>query len=232
VDEIRKLLELQAIDELIADLTIRLTHFRTHRIQIEKRIEEAHVDMQSTRDRFAQMQHDSRMKNLAVDELDANIRDYQTRLDEGIISFKEMEDLRAKIILERNRMDEMETEALELMDTIEATQGEVTSAEEALKGRETELREQIASLDKEASETQDQLNQATSHRSEISSTVQAFLLSQYEALHSRLENPVAEIHNGTCTGCKLRLSANTIARTRGDMGVIRCEHCSRILFSA
>ena len=232
MDEIRKLLELQSTDNRIADLGIRLTHLRTHRTAIEKRIDQERAAVQAKHDELAQMRHDSRMRNLEVDELDANIRTYQDRLDTGIISFKEMEDLRVKIEIERRRMGEMEDAALKLMDSIESTQGAVASADSDLAVREAELREQIAATDRDIARIEQEIAEAKSAREAAVAAVQPYLLAQYEMLHAKFENPVAEIHNGTCSGCQLRLSGNTIARTRGDMGVITCEHCSRILYCA
>ena len=58
-----------------------------------------------------------------------------------------------------------------------------------------------------------------------------YALAQYEGLRATFPNPVAAIDHGTCGGCKIRVSANTVERVRAGREIVTCEHCSRILFS-
>ena len=229
--EIRQLLELQKLDERLADAEARRARLHRERERLLSQIDEARAAVEASRQELAQLQHDSRMRNLAVDELDAQIRTYRTRLDEGIISFKEMEDLRVKIASERGRISQLEDEALAMMEAIEAKTREQDDAERRLAERESLLREQISGVEAETAEAGGQFETLTAERARSSSEIPPYLLTQYETLHAKFADPVAVIRNGTCGGCKLRLSGNTGERVRGEMGVVTCEHCSRILYT-
>jgi len=229
--EIRQLLELQRLDERLADAEARRVRLHRERSRFLSQIDEARAAVDVSRQELAQLQHDSRMRNLEVDELDAQIRAYQTRLDEGIISFKEMEDLRAKIASERGRISQLEDEALAMMEAIEAKTREQDDAERQLAEREALLRDQIGGVEAETEEVGSQWETLTAERESTSSAIPSYLLTQYETLHAKFADPVAVIRNGTCGGCKLRLSGNTTVRVRGEMGVVTCEHCSRILYT-
>ncbi len=229
--EIRQLLELQRIDERVVDATARLARLRNECRRLEGRIEEERTCLDSSRDELARLRHESRMKNLEVDELDAQIRKYQNRLDKGIISFKEMEDLRAKIESERGRISRLEDEALSLMDSVEDRARQQDEAESRTSESEEALRRQIAETLREIEETELRLSGLSADRERVAGEIPSYLLTQYETLHAKLANPVAEIRGGTCGGCKLRLSDTTAERARSEIGVVVCEHCSRILYT-
>ena len=228
--EIEQLLELQVIDERLADAEARRNRLHRELDRLNRQIEEERAAVDASRESLTRLQHDSRMKNLEVDELDEQIRGYQKRLDEGIISFKEMEDLQSKIVSERKRINQLEDAALAEMEAIE----EGTRAQEAAEARRTEteqaLREEIGRVEAAIEATTEDLARLAAERARTARAIPSYLVSQYETLHAKYADPVAPIRNGTCGGCKLRLSGNTAERVRGEMGVVTCEHCSRILY--
>jgi predicted nucleic acid-binding Zn-ribbon protein len=228
--EITQLLDLQITDGQLHELSVQIERLRAQQKQNEQRIvaEESTVDR--LRERLSQLEHESRMKNLEVDELDMNIRRYQDRLDTGIISFKEMEDLRAKIGSERVRISTMEDEALVLMDTIEESGQALNHAIADCSAKVEQLRSQIDDTASRISEIHGQVDGLTEERAVLCDRVPAYLFKQYETLRARSSEPIALVKNGTCSGCKLKLSGSTIERVRGAMGIVTCEHCSRILY--
>ena len=228
--EITRLLDLQTIDGRLHELSVQIERLRNQQRQIQERITAEKSSVTRLREQLSELEHDSRMKNLEVDELDMNIRRYQERLDKGIISFKEMEDLRTKIDSERGRISKMEDEALVLMDTIEASRHDLerTSIESSAKAGQ--LQSQIADIDAQISEIQAQVVGLTEERPILCAAIPAYLIKQYDTLYQRSAEPVAPVKNGTCAGCKLKLSGSTIERARGGLEIVTCEHCSRILY--
>ena len=229
--EIKQLLALQDVDGQIADVESRLARLQRERKRFDEQIEAARAAFAAVQADLAKMEHDSRMLNLEVDELDMQIRDYQKRLDEGIISFKEMENLRTKIELEHRRMNEQEDEALNLMDSIEAQTEAVAGANETLRTREAELEAQIAQCESDMETAKQDLQTLSVNRQTATEALPKHLQTQYETLRKEVAAPVAEIRGGVCGGCKLRVSGNTAERARGEMGIVTCEHCSRILYA-
>jgi len=228
--EIKRLLELQAIDAELAELSFQVDQSNTQRKRIKEKMESERASVDTFRQRLAQLEHESRMKNLDVDELDEQIRQYQQRLDRGIISFKEMEDLRIKIGHERERINAMEDEALALMDRIEETNEGLAEAQAHLRIRESELRAQIEEIERQLVDIRRCQDELAQERTRVSETIAPYLLAQYEALRTKLSGPLATIHHSTCSGCKLKVSGSTLERVRGGMGIVTCEHCSRILY--
>ena len=228
----KQLLDLQQADGKVHEVVAHLERLVIHRRQLEAKITQERADLAARRAALQKLELDSRSRNLEVDELDSRIRAYQERLDKGIISFKEMEDLRTKIASEKVRIGHLEDEALDLMAAIETAREDVARAQADHAPREEHLQAQIAAIEREIQETeQGQLAQLRNDRASLAAALPPYASAQYEALRITFSNPVAGIDHGTCGGCKIRVSANTVERVRAGREIVTCEHCSRILFS-
>ena len=146
-DAITQLIELQQIDHERGDLASRVRGLDAQKEQLRRRAEQERSAVNKLQEHLEQLQHNSLMMNLEVDNLDAQIRDYQHQLDTGIISFKEMEALGMKIGNQTTRMGEMEDEALQLMNEIEETVAQHQQERENLSVREADLGVEIAKID-------------------------------------------------------------------------------------
>jgi predicted nucleic acid-binding Zn-ribbon protein len=229
-NQIVQLLELQAIDQSLTEASERIKRLQRERVRLDEKVAEADQNYAQQKEDLKLLEHQSLMRNLAVDELDANIRAYQHRLDTGIISFKEMEDLQAKIISERHRIGEMEDEALQMMESIARQKSALVDAERALAERHAELKTLAEEVDANTHQATASIERLHAQRAELEASMTDFLLSQYESLRKKFEDPVAVVDHATCSGCKLKLSGSTIERARGSLGLVTCEHCSRILY--
>jgi predicted nucleic acid-binding Zn-ribbon protein len=228
--EITQLLDLQTADGQLHELSVQIDRLRAQQKQTEQRIVAEESTIDRLRERLSQLEHESRMKNLEVDELDMNIRRYQERLDTGIISFKEMQDLGAKIESERVRISTMEDAALVLMDTIEESRQALERAIADYSTKVEQFQSQIDGSTSRISGILGQVDGLAEERGALCDRIPVYLLKQYETLRQRSAEPIALIRNGTCSGCKLKLSGSTIERARGGMVIVTCEHCSRILY--
>jgi hypothetical protein len=198
---------------------------------LRSKAEQGRLGLQKSAYNLDELRHNSKMMNLKVDRLDEQIRDYQHRLDTGIISFKEMESLRTKIINQRKRMEEMEDEALLLMSQLEEKALEHSEEKKQLAAAEAEINAETANLDEQITRVKEELDSAQKKRQELVSRIPTHAVSQYEHLHARFEDPVVPIENGVCGGCKLSVSGTTIERARDGMEIVTCENCSRIVYA-
>lgn len=229
-EEITLLIKLQEKDRRCADLLVQVEHLKVQKAQVERKIEQERFSVAELRQQLKQLEHDSRLKNLEVDDLDMQIREYRKRLNEGIISFKEMEALRAKIANQRKRISDMEDKALALMDEIESTKTRLTEAQERLVGREKELTATCEELASRMVQLQEEIATEEKERVQVAAKIRTHLLARYENLRAKFDESVVAITDGSCSGCKLKVSGNTIERARSGVEIVTCENCSRILY--
>ncbi|MBN1858855.1 hypothetical protein JW848_06590 [Candidatus Bipolaricaulota bacterium] len=224
------LLDIQANDAKQGAIVAQVRILEAQQRQLVAKLKEEEERIEERRQRLRDLEHASLMRNLQVDELDDQIREYQRRLDGDIISYKEMEMLREKILLERNRIDELEDGALEMMEEIEAAKTTLAKAERDLETRRAGHASQMTELDELIAEQQQLLVDRRQAREELAGNVSAYVLEKYDALRINFPDPVVEIVEGTCGGCKLRISSSTVERVRGERDLVTCENCNRILF--
>ena len=229
-EEIGKLLELQAKDRERYDLLSRLEQLEEEHLRLEQELAEEQSAVEERCQQVKQLAHDSHGKNLEVDDVDTQIRNYQKRLDEGIISFKEMEALQAKIAHQRKRIDEMEDNAIELMDKMEIAEAELVKVERNLDEQKRCFASRSARISSQVLEVKEKLESRKRERAAIKDRFRAHLLSHYEGLYSQFDDPVVAIVNGLCSGCKLKLNTTTIERARTETEIVTCQNCSRILY--
>lgn len=229
-DEVRQLVALQAKDGLCVELELQLKRLERARVKEGQALARRRSDLEVVRQQVKDLERESRLKNLAVDDLDEQIRGYQRKLSEGIISFKEMQALEEKITNQRQRIGRMEDEALALMEEVEQRRQQLREEEETFKKHERDSSARDRKLKARMTQVTEEISQANQGRSEVAKGVPAHFLSRYEELHSRFNDPVVAIVNGSCSGCKLKLSGNTVERARSSVEIVTCEHCSRILY--
>jgi len=228
--EIKRLLELQDKDQECAALAAQIKHLNEQRSRLKQKREEEIARVEEMRRALEELERESRQRNLEVDDLDMQIHAYQKQLDEGIISFKEMEALREKIASQKKRMSEMEDEALMLMDRIVEEKENLIRAEKDLEVRLSELDDEEEKLAAHISDVKTALSATETARKEIAGQLSPSLLARYENLRRNFPDPVVPIKNGICTGCNLRVSGHTVERARNTAEIVTCENCSRILY--
>lgn len=230
-ERIALLLALQEKDQQCSDLFSLIKDLEAQRLQVERKRNEERSVVDSLRQHLERLQHDSRSKNLAVDDLDLKIRDYQNQLEHGIISFKEMEALRTKIENQRRRISEMEDEALLLMEEIETTEQRLEEAVAELANREDKFAANCGEIDSKLDRTREEITHLEHARADIAVAMPAHTLTRYEHLHAKFDDPVVPFADGSCSGCKLTVSVIMIERVRSDLEIVSCENCSRILYA-
>ena len=120
---------------------------------------------------------------------------------------------------------------------------------EALKDRTEQLKPRLAEEDKAAQEVkgqaarqqvdlqnkaatiEQQLKALEAERAQLTTGVDEELLDQYERLFTNKTGAaVVGLEHDTCTGCHMKVTASTAARTKGGREVVECEQCGRLLY--
>ncbi len=224
------LLDVQASDAKQASILAQIRILEGQKRQLSAKLASDEERLEQRRQKLRDLEHTSLMSNLQVDELDAQIREYERSLNDDIISYKEMEVLREKIARERTRISELEDRALEIMDEIEAAKATLDAAESDLESRRKEHVSQKSELDAAIAEQQESLASEKAIRDEFAAGLSSYVIKKYDALRVNFPDPVVGITDGTCEGCKLRISSSTVERVRGERDLVTCENCNRILY--
>ncbi len=231
-ERLRLLLRVQEQDRAIAELKGRLRRLATRRAELEQQIAERRQALARMKEGLEGLRRESRRRNDEVDSLDYQIKSYQQQLDGSILSYREMEALKEKIELTKRRMEELADGAIALMGEVEAKEEELAREAAALEEWEGVIRGEIEQIDRESSARQAELEGAARRRAELARDAERHLVEQYERLRRDYgyEDPIVKVEGDSCSGCKMRLSQNTLERVQEGRELAICENCRRILY--
>jgi predicted nucleic acid-binding Zn-ribbon protein len=91
----------------------------------------------------------------------------------------------------------------------------------------------MADLDAKGKALDSQLKQLTEERTELASKVEEDLLNRFERLFtSKGDAAVVALEHEVCTGCHMKVTAQTAHRVKNGKEIVSCEQCGRILYAA
>ncbi|RLE30361.1 hypothetical protein DRJ54_02860 [Candidatus Acetothermia bacterium] len=225
-----KILALWEIDRALHRLEGTLSDLAAEERRLLSRIQAEDQAWEDRKRQHQELRSRANAKALEVDETDDRIRAYQKKLDHDIIPYKEMEYLKEQVEYLRGRLEELEEEALALMDEVEADAERLVEDEKEHLSRRRRLEAELAELkarqDKLAAEREGLL----SRREQALADLPQHWREHYERLHETVPDPVAPVENGTCGGCHLKISDTLMEKVREGREVVICENCLRFLY--
>lgn len=231
LDEVRSLLALQELDRRIIALDQDLEKMPQQEARARNKLAEDEKAVANAKE--AVNQGEMALKNL---ELDAETRktsiarlktqQFETRKNE------EFQALGHEITRYEKEVDDLETKELELMEKIDQFRQGLKNAQEGLAKTQTLVDEDLASIRQRHESKEAEKSSTLEQRSQLVEKIPDESLPLYERLmKSKNGLALAEMKDGKCEGCHMKLIASTVAAVHAEKTVSRCENCGRILFS-
>lgn len=164
-----------------------------------------------------------------VSEESAKHQKWKRRLND-IKSPREYQALSRELEMGERHVHDIEDKLLELTQELETKQKAIDEKVKELREKEMAVRTEIQALRKSESELRTRVAEATTGREEVSKDIPSRVMKKYEQLRkSRGGIAVAEVVNGTCTGCRMKVRPQLVIQLlRGDT-FESCPSCNRIL---
>ena len=202
-------LERKQMEEKVAGSLHRLESAKQKTREIEVQRNKLEIEVKSKREQIAKYQ----------------VQKFQTRKNE---EFQAM--TTAVEHLERD-IKEIEDRELEFMDSSEQLKPEIQEADKAAQATKAQVARQQVDLDAKIAAIEQQLKGLEAERAVLAEAVEEDLLYQYDRLFANKGGAaVVGLEHDTCTGCHMKVTASTAARTKAGREVVDCEQCGRILY--
>lgn len=128
-------------------------------------------------------------------------------------------------------IDEVETELLELYETIEAASATLSAATNLSDLAGTKLDEARATLETRTPEIRAALNELTPKRDAAREPLAHHLVTRYDLLRKRGRAPLADVRgDGSCAACNVKMNNTQLMEFRRDLGVQHCASCGRFFW--
>lgn len=159
--------------------------------------------------------HTDKMKS-RLSELKSN-KEYQAHLFEIEVANKKKGDFEEKILLCMEKIEQLQRTAKEAQEKLSIVEKAFAQEKKVSDELEKKLSTELADLE----------GQQQAH----SAHVEKGLLSRYNAIKAaRKDQALAEIKEGTCSGCRLQLPPQLISEVKRSQDLHTCPYCRRMLY--
>ena len=226
--DLKAVVEVQQLDQQVAELTGLID-------SLPKEIQ----TLQSKLDEFIHA-HEERKKRLAANlkerkELEGEVKAIQekiTKHKDQLYQVKTNDQYRAmlkEIAGEEGNTRQIEDQILEKMIEAEDIQKHIQEAAARLEGEKARVAAEIKRLQDERQKDLDERERLQTRRKEVAAALSGTVLALYERIRIyRTGAAVAEVRDGLCTACNVRLRPQVYNEIRTGETVMTCENCSRI----
>jgi len=136
-----------------------------------------------------------------------------------------------EIELARKKKDLLEEAVLTALERIEQNEKEAKELEERLREAEQRFDREKAQLESQVNTLIQELSELEHQHQELARLMDAKVLGRYSKLKSARKGfAVAQVRNGTCSGCRLQIPPQLIAEVRRGDELLNCSYCYRILY--
>ncbi|MCA1622696.1 MAG: C4-type zinc ribbon domain-containing protein [Acidobacteria bacterium] len=231
--ELEKLIELQKTDTNLRRLKKAIVTAEERRASIEQEFEQHAFsirEIQAKRD-AAQATRADLEKQIAenktyLERANRNLKNSQNQ-KEYETAMREAEALQKQI-------SAFETQVLEKMTEIEEVEKVLTERAEEINNLETNQQNALKEFDTEVSKNRKEFDIESKKRQEVFVTLPPQMASIYNRLAQRSRDgiAVAEVVNGSCSACFMKLRPQMQVELKTGNRIMTCESCTRILYIA
>jgi uncharacterized protein len=230
--DLKTLIDLQHVDQQIADLSSQIDTFPSKIQAIEKQLNDF-IHAHEERQQHLAANHKERRDMEGEIQL---IRQKISKHKDQLYLVKTNEQYRAmlkEIEGEEAKIRGIEDSILEKMIESEELQKLVKEAEGRLAAEKERVANEIAELKAAAKTSAEEREHSVKDRQELAAKLGDSVLSHYEFVRKgRGGLALAEVRKGKCMGCNVLLRPQLYYDVRAGEGLYECENCARILYSS
>ncbi|HEX8733869.1 MAG TPA: C4-type zinc ribbon domain-containing protein, partial [Pyrinomonadaceae bacterium] len=128
----------------------------------------------------------------------------------------------------------LEAQVLEKMTTVEEVEKTLAERSEEISSLESNRQSELETFETELAANREELDREMKKRHEVFITLPTNLANVYNRLAQRSRDgiAVAEVKNGSCSACFMKLRPQMQVEIKKGNQIITCESCTRILYIA
>lgn len=230
-EEIEKLVILQNIDTEIKELTNYIENDIPLRIkQAREYLNEKKSSLKLFEEKVKELQLKKKNAELDLSSKEESIKKAQSQLYQ-LKTNKEYQAKLTEIASLKADLSVLEENILKIMELIDEAEKKLKEKKENIAKEEEKFRQQENQINKEKEATETKIEQLKNKRKIAVEQIDKTLLNKYEGfLKTRYGLAIVPVENGTCGGCRMSLTPQTINEIKMYKDLIICNSCIRILY--
>ncbi len=228
-EQLRLLERLQEIDSQIDSYESELARVPLEVQEIARNLVLLRREIAEAEGRLEAVQKDLRKKEAELNTEQEKIKRSERRLL-AIKNQKEHNALSREVKLGKKVVGEIEDAILEFMGEVESLTKSLERKRSDYQGFEERLLEKKAEAEQIENSANTALTSLNSEKLNVSEAIERDFLKRYTTVKKARGNAVAELKNGSCTGCNISIPPQLNIRVLKQEEMVICPNCNRILF--
>jgi len=228
--DLEQLLVLQDRQQKIKQIQTEVETLPLQKKNLEEQLAASVARVEALKQKARQVEMDRKKLELDVGTRTETIsrlktQQYQTRKND------EFQAIGHEIERYESEIRKIEDDELELMVEADKVKADLGVEEKKSATVKESVARQTADLEAKSETLQSRLEELTKERAEIAGKIDEDLLSRFERLFkSKGDAVVVALEHEVCTGCHMKVTAQTAHRVKAGKEIVSCENCGRILY--
>jgi predicted nucleic acid-binding Zn-ribbon protein len=229
LEVVEHLLALQDRDQRLRNVRLELQAVPAEIAARQKLVTDANARLEASKARAKAIEVEKKTLTGDADAKRAQIDRYknqqlQTRKNE------EYSALAHEIAAAQKQITTIEDKELVLMEEAESLAPAISEAEKTFTAEKTRLEGQIATIKEKEANLTARLADLEQERAAATAGIDEELLERYERLfETKNARAVVTVEHDVCSGCHMKVTAQTSLALRSDKALVSCPQCGRIL---
>ena len=230
--DVRKLLEVQKVDQSIAKIQRDLDSVPRERARREAGLDQVRRRVAELSDQCKVAEVAAKTNELSLKQSDEEIKKLDGRLN-AVRNNAEYQATLLQIESVRKERSRLEEEGLGLLDRIEALKAELGVAKEKLAEAEKVFADFVQEGEALLTKRRADLARVSVGRDDLAAQVPLDLMARYSRIFgARDSTAVCAVEGHTCTGCYTTIPPNLLVKLQAGSSIVTCNSCQRILYIA
>jgi predicted CXXCH cytochrome family protein len=227
--ELERLARLQELDRRLQEKTDSLAASEREVVSMDLELTSLRETVAAARSERDTRDGERRELELRLEEEESKMKDRRMRLNR-VRNEKELSALRREIEVGKEANQQMETQVLALLQTVEGLDAALAEREAELAALEEKFAAELAAHRQRIAELTAQVGGERAARDRVAEGLSRELRTKYEQIFARRGGTaVVEIRNGTCLGCHMHVPPQFFNELLKARDVRLCPNCHRIL---
>ncbi len=229
LEAIEKLLALQDRDQRLRTLRLELQAIPGEIASKQKLVQDAAARLDNARSRFKAIE----VEKKALDVEIAAKRDQIARYKTQQLQTRKNEEYSAlshEIENAERAISAIEDKELALMEEAEGLAPQLAAADKAHAEDKTKYEAQIATIREKEGNLKNRIDELAAGRSVLLEGLDEDLIERYDRIfETKNARAVVPVEHDVCTGCHMKVTAQTSLALRSDKSIVSCPQCGRLL---
>jgi uncharacterized protein len=193
-------------------------------------LDRAQAGLAAEQQRLDNLRHQQNSSEWEIDDLTDKIKTAEEHLYDGRTSNpKELSSLQHEVNILKAKRDQLETQALEIMEQADLAATGVAATSNELKQLEDDWHHQQQQLSAEIEHLSSKLSELKDRRQSMLAGLDPQAVAAYEKIRKQKGQAVAKVEQGICRACRISLAFSALQQVKSD-NLVQCSSCGRILF--